>query len=891
MVTIHRFIGILAAACATLACQAVRGEEAPPRGQLDRAVAPVHYRIELSIDPSREEFAGSVDIDITLAEPRAAIWLHGKNLKVSEAYATDDRSRRIAAKYSEKLESGVALVSLAETLPAGPARLHFTYSAPFNTSTNALFKVVRGERAYALTQFQAIAARQAFPGFDEPRYKVPFDLAIVARQDDVVVATTPETARQDLGNGSVRHVFQTTRPLPTYLIAFAVGPYDVVDIGPIPPNPIRGRPIALRGIAANGQGQRMRYALENTSGLLSALEGYFGTPYPYEKLDLIAVPESFGGAMENVGAITFDEYFLLMDADSPVDQRRSFTSLHAHELSHMWFGNLVTPTWWNDIWLNESFATWMEYKASQAHWPEGEFDRELLKGALGAMAGDSLATARAIRQPIDDNDQVMSAFDAITYEKGAGVLAMLERYVGEQEFREGVRLHLRRHADGTATAEDFIASIAAGSRRTDIQRAFQSFISQPGIPLVSVRLDCGDQEHPRLSLDQARYAPLGSAIRPQASQWQIPFCVSWQQGSGRASQCTLLAERSQTLRLEATSCPVALLPNADGAGYYRFALDEAGWRQLIAAAPRLKPAEALALADALDAAFRAGVVPAVLYLSGLKALVEHEAWDVAQAATDRLEGISEIFSPEELPVVESAFRAIVAPRYAPLAGATEAGPALLRKGLQRFLIVIAKDPTMREPLADQAARVVGLEGEPDPTAADPAELETILSVGVQERGEPLFDKLFQQAAASEDPLFREAAIGALARAEDPALVRKLQAAVLNGEFKGMEMPQVVFRQMVRPATTEATYAWFRQNAADLIALVPESFRSSIVPFFGGKFCSTARADEWQAFIAAHADALPGYERNLDQATEGIRLCAALKTARGGELLAALGSLN
>ena len=284
-------------------------------GQLGRAVVPVHYAIDLSIDPSKDEFSGSVDIDVTLAEPRAAIWLHGKDLKVSEAYATDGSSRRIAATYSEKLDSGVALLSLAETLPAGPARLHIAYSAPFNTSGNALFKVVRGERAYAVTQFEAIAARQAFPGFDEPGFKTPFDIAITSRKDDVAVTTTAETGRQDLDNGSVRHVFKTTRPLPTYLIAFAVGPYDVADIGPVPPNAVRDRPLPLRGIAANGQGKRFQYALENTTGLLSALEAYFGTPYPYDKLDLIAVPENFGGAMENVGAITYDESLLLMDAN------------------------------------------------------------------------------------------------------------------------------------------------------------------------------------------------------------------------------------------------------------------------------------------------------------------------------------------------------------------------------------------------------------------------------------------------------------------------------------------------------------------------------------------------------------------------------------------------
>ncbi|HEY8265976.1 MAG TPA: M1 family metallopeptidase [Steroidobacteraceae bacterium] len=887
----RRFHGLLAAACAALFCQAASGAEAPPPGQLGRAVVPVHYAIDLSIDPSKDEFSGSVDIDVTLAEPRAAIWLHGKDLKVSESYATVGASRRIAATYAEKLDSGVALLSFAETLPAGPLRLHIAYSAPFNTSGNALFKVVRGERAYAVTQFEAIAARQAFPGFDEPGFKTPFDIAITSRKDDVAVTATPETGRQDLADGSVRHVFKTTRPLPTYLIAFAVGPYDVADIGPIPPNAVRNRPLPLRGIAANGQGKRFQYALENTTGLLSALEAYFGTPYPFDKLDLIAVPENFGGAMENVGAITYDESLMLMDANSPVDQRRDFTTTHAHEMAHMWFGDLVTPAWWNDIWLNEAFATWMEDKAAQAHWPAGEFDREILKGALSAMADDSLVAVRAIRQPVNDSEEANGTFDAITYQKGGGVLSMLERFVGEREFRDGVRQYLKQHEDGTATAEDFIGSIAAVSRRDDIQPAFQSFISQPGVPLVSVRLDCNDPAHPRLQVGQSRYAPLGSAIQPQASQWQIPFCVSWQDGDRRASQCALLAERRQTLNLEAASCPVALLPNADGAGYYRFTVDEGGWRQLIESAPRLKPAEALVLVDALDAAFRAGTVPAPLYLSGLAALVNHDAWDVADAATDRLEDIADIYDSKELPAVESALRALVAPRYARLAGANDTGSELLHKSLQRFLIVMAKDRAMRAPLAAQAAKVIGLEGKSDATAADPAELETVLTVGVQDLGQPFFDKLLGQLAASEDQTFRDAAIGALARVEDPALVRKLQAAVMAKTFKGTEIFRVLNRQMNRPATTESTYAWLRQNVDEILPLVPEGYRSNFVPYLGSRFCSAARADEWRAFVVAHADALPGYERDLDQATESIRLCAALKTARGGELLAAFGSVQ
>jgi alanyl aminopeptidase len=221
----------------------------------------------------------------------------------------------------------------------------------------------------------------------------------------------------------------------------------------------------------------------------------------------------------------------------------------------------------------------------------------------------------------------------------------------------------------------------------------------------------------------------------------------------------------------------------------------------------------------------------------------------------------------------------------------DTGSELLHTSLQRFLIVTAKDRSMRATLAAQAAKFVGLEGKPDPTAVDPAQLETVLTVGVQDLGQPLFDKLLEQVETTEDQQTRDNAIGALARVEDPALVRKLEAAVLAHTFKGTDVMPVLFRQMSRPATTEVTYAWFRQNADALIALVPEGYRAYFVPGLGGGFCSKARADEWRAFVVAHADALPGYERDLDQATESIQLCAALKAARGKELLAAFAAVR
>lgn len=867
-----------------MAATAATGEA--PVGQLGNSVVPIRYRLELTIDPTEETFSGVVEIDVKVNEPRSGIWLHGKNLDVKEAWLLDSQSNRIDATFEDHLDSGVALMALSRPVEPGPATLHLNYTGTFNHSANALFKVVRGDDSYAATQFEPIAARQVFPGFDEPGFKVPFDLTVIAKESDVAITNTPEISVEALGDGFVKHVFATTRPLPTYLLAFAVGPYDLVDYGMIPANSVRDREVQLRGLTAKGLGGRMEYALKNTEGILSVLEEYFGTPYPYKKLDLIAVPESFGGAMENAGAITYDEYLVLMDEDSSVSQRRAYTSVHAHEMAHMWFGDLVTPVWWNDIWLNESFASWMMNKAANGYWPEGEFDRETLKGALGAMAADSLAAAREIREPIDNNDKIAGAFDSITYRKGGGVLAMLERYVGEERFQAGVRLHMERHADSTATAEDFMASLAEGSERAEIEAAFKSYIEQPGVPLISTILNCDDERNPVLEVSQARYAPLGSSIEPGSSQWHIPMCVSYVVGGESKSTCTMLSEREQSIKLEADSCPTRVLPNADGAGYYRFSMDDSGWGRLIADASDLAAAEALVLADSLDAAFRAGAVSATTYVDGIAALTNHAAWDVADSATDYLEQITEIIEPGQLAPVEQAFRKIVQPRFALLGTASDPGSALLRQRMQRFLIVSAKDQAMREPMAKQAAARIGLDGDPDPSAVDQSELETVFSVGVQDIGEAFFELLLEQALASEDPAFRASATGALARVEEPALVRKLQAVLLAGDFKGTEFLRIMFRQMSRAATTELTYAWLKENDDAIIELIPQTFRSRAVPRFGATFCTAERADDWQAFVQSHAAELPGYERGLAQAIESVRLCAALRASKAAELVAA-----
>jgi len=292
------------------------------------------------------------------------------------------------------------------------------------------------------------------------------------------------------------------------------------------------------------------------------------------------------------------------------------------------------------------------------------------------------------------------------------------------------------------------------------------------------------------------------------------------------------------------------------------------------------------LADSLGAAFRAGKMPANTYAAGLSTLINHEAWDVVDPAMAQLEQLTNIVELEQLETLEQAFREIVKPRFVQLAGSSDLGSELLQQRMQRFLIVMANDQDMRKPLAIQAAARIGLNGDADPSAVDVDEMETVLSVGVQDLGEPFFDLLMEQAIASEDPAFRQAATGSLARVEDPALVAKLQAALLTGTFRGTEAVGIIFRQMVRVATTELTYAWITENDEALIEMIPETFRASIVPGLGGAFCSKQRADDWQAFVLSHADKLSGYERSLAQTLESVQLCTAIKQAKADELVTA-----
>jgi alanyl aminopeptidase len=458
--------------------------ETGPLGQLPETVEPTYYRLDLTIDPGKPRFSGVVEIDVKLKSPAGEIYLHGRELTVEKVQATLADGTIVPGTYEQLHETGVAKLSFDDRLPRGKATLRLTYNAAFETTPDALTVMSDSGDKYAWTQFEEISARRAFPSFDEPRFKTPFDIAITAPKTQTVVANSRVSREEAVSETLKKTVFETTKPLPTYLVALIVGPYDY-EFGPVMPS-FGARPygIPIHGVTVKGKGSRSRYALMQTPPLVRYLEDYFATPFPYSKLDLIAPPNFTAGGMENAGAITYTERGILLDDSASIQQKRYFALLHAHEVSHQWFGDLVTAKWWDDIWLNEAFASWMGDKSAAAVWPQNEFARETIRDALDVMDTDSLSTARSIRQPIKSTDDIFNAFDGLTYNKGAGVLAMFESYLGEEAFREGVRTHMRRFAHKSANVHDFMESLAQGAGKPEVIPAFESFLNQPGVPLV-----------------------------------------------------------------------------------------------------------------------------------------------------------------------------------------------------------------------------------------------------------------------------------------------------------------------------------------------------------------------------------------------------------------------
>jgi hypothetical protein len=862
---------------ALLACisQASGATSTPPLGRLPDTITPTAYRLDLTVDPSIARFSGHTQIDAVLRQPSATIFLHGNGLKVTKVRITAGE-KTYSAHYSEVDPSGVARLDLPSALPAGKLTLQFDYSSEFRTSAEGLFRAKVGGDWYAWTQMEPIDARRVFPGFDEPGFKTPFTVNVTAPKGAKVFANAPETGSAPAGSMTTHH-FAATKPLPTYLVAIGVGPFDVIATT-VPANAARKEPLAFRVIATKGQTARMQYALAEAPKLLGLLENYFGTAYPFEKLDFLASPLQ-NGAMENAGLIIFGDSLILLDKDGPIRQQRSFGEVSAHEMAHQWFGDLVTPSWWTDIWLNESFAEWMGVKISNQWRPDLGIAATQLSEAFNAMDTDALGHGRPIHQTITKNTEIASAFDSITYEKGAQVLSMFESYLGADNFAKGVRLHLSRHRYANAAADDFFKSLGEAAGNAKVVPAMRTFTDQTGVPVVKV-----ESSARALTLTQTRYRLLGAAAGA-AQVWTIPMCLA----RGAKRSCTLL-ERSSAQMAALPDVNAALMPDVGGAGYYRFSLDAQEWGRLIRTAPSLPGPEAMAVADNLWADFAAGSSTFAAVIDGARALSGNPERLAAIEMGYRLQGIADtMLKAEQLPGYRRLMGSIYAPRLATLGvdvktGAYTSEPAerrALRESLVAFVALQARDLNLRTQLDSAAAAYLG----GDSHALDPAFRRTALSVAVQLHGTPVMKRLKDVLVKSSDPQYRLDASFAVGSADTASLASEGLSIALSPGVATTESFYIIYSLSSRPVTREVTAEYVQGNLARILKVFPGPVRPYVVKLFEG-YCEPADAARIDAYFQPKLKMLGGGELELAQAKEQIGVCSALKNAKGAEIVAA-----
>jgi alanyl aminopeptidase len=857
------------------------GEESVPLGRLPADVKPTRYRLDLAIAPAKERFSGTIEIDVEIANRRSWIWLHGAGQRISLASLTPSGKPTIGAKIEQAHEGGVLKMSLSEPAPAGRAMLKIVFDAPLGQHQSGLYRSTRGGHHYAFTQFEPVWARHAFPCFDEPGFKTPWEVSLTVPEGEVAIANTKEIGREKVGDGGVRVRFAPTEPLPSYLLAFAVGPLDVVEAPAIPASRVRAAPLPFRGIAARGRGKELAYAMTRTPAIVAYLEDYFGIAYPYDKLDIIAVPDR-SGAMENAGAITFREWLLLLDESSPFEQRRSFHYVMAHELAHQWFGNLVTMPWWDDIWLNEAFATWMGFRAIRDMNREYLTEVAELTGVLDTMGFDALMSARQIRQPVAVNEEIHAAFDSITYRKGGAVLGMFERWLGPEPFRDALRAYMEKHRHGHATADDLLRALDEVTHK-NVAVPFRTFLDQPGLPHLVVEPSCkADGVSVRVS--QSRYLPIGST-GDRKKLWRVPVCLRFGRAAGVSERCQVIDSGAATVDLQTAECPAWIMPNADSGGYYAWSLSREWLTKLTSARSALTVRERMGLARAIRTAYASGAIDGATALEAALPLIDDANADVAGAAMGYFRDAHRWLEGDPLrAAIVTRARSTYRPALDALGidgqQSDTIDKKLLRRSLIAFLGSVGDDRDIARRAQELSRKFLGI-GHDDKLHPDAIDRD-VTGVWLQIAGESVdaggFDAIMGRLEQADSEELRGNLLRAAGSPRGAELSARARSLAIDPRLRQTEVLQPLFLQMNHAATRKPTWDWLKLHIDGIIDRLPPRFAGTL-PSLASELCEPVAVEEVRHLFEPRLGRLAGAQRTLDNTIESIQLCIARKGAQ------------
>jgi aminopeptidase N/puromycin-sensitive aminopeptidase len=867
-------------ACAVTAFALTTAVEAQ---RLPGGVHPDHYTLTLTPDLQSATFSGEETIDLVLDAPTKSITLNAAEIKFGEvkAYVSQtatyshgklgsqpvpldlmqaDRRPQIATTVLDAKKEQ-ATFTFANELPAGKVTLSIRYTGILNDKLRGFYLSKTKVRNYAVTQFEPTDARRAYPSFDEPALKATYGITLIVDSSDTAISNTNIISDKPgpvAGKHTVR--FATTPKMSTYLVAFLVGDFRCSEG--------KSDGVLIRACSTPDKVQLTKFAVESAKYLLHYYDTYFGIKYPMSKLDMVALPDFEAGAMENFGCITYRESDLLVDAKyGDIPEKKRVAEVVAHEMAHQWFGDMVTMHWWDNLWLNEGFATWMETKPVAEWHPEWNFPEDDAQSLDDTLNLDAQKTTRTIRAIANTPDEINEMFDGIAYGKAGAVIDMLENYLGKDVFRQGVHNYLQAHLYGNATAEDFWNAQAANSH-LPVDKIMSSFVAQPGVPLLTF----ADRQAGNVAVVQGRFFSSAPAMAERETQWTVPVCLKM---SGQPI-CRVLTPKDASLPLPMDTVMPVFYADATAKGYYRTVYTPAQFDAILAKAETaLTAPERIGLLGDRWALVGSGQSRIGDYLNLVLALKQDPSATVLESARRQLEKVdAEIANEDDRTQLAAVLRRQFEPVYMAL-GSPAKNESFNRRELRGVLFQLlgaAKDPFVLSQAQLLTTRVFAPDSRKD-KSLDATLSEAAVLASTSNGDAALYDKVLAVCKNSGDPELQTDALHALARFRDSALVERTLDYAVSGQVRNQDSWTVFVILLRDPATQDQAWAYIQKNWDKVAAQLTVSSGAEVVGATGA-FCSIKRRDEVEQFFKGHK--VDAAEQNLAKAIDGINDCIQLR---------------
>ena len=806
--------------------------------RLSTSVRPVRYELAIEVDLDAWQFRGNEVIDVTVQEPTDAVILHAVELEISSARAALPDGGSFDATVAVNATAETATLRFPRALPAGPVRLTLEFRGTILARLRGFYRSHKDGARYAATQFEAADARRAFPCFDEPAFKARFALTLNVPADLTAIANGAVLRETPLGDGRKQVQFAETPPISSYLVAYTVGPYEATPVA----RTRNGAPVRVclpRGMAAKGT-----YARDAHVRSLDYLEAYTAIPYPYGKVDAIGIPDFEAGAMENPGAITYRLTAIAADSErASTSAMKGIFYTAAHELTHMWWGDLVTMAWWDDLWLNESFATFIGYKVVADLVPEWGMWRDFVATLARPFNLDALESTHPISFEVRNAKQAAERFDVITYWKGAGVVRMIEGFLGADAFRTGVRAYLTRYRESNATADDFWRELSTASGR-DVAAIAHAWIKQPGHPLLTF-----SGTGAALRVRQRRFYA-DPTVAAADTSWPTPLVIKYGTADG-VREARVLVDRAEA-SIELPGCEW-FYPNGEGAGFYRFALDDAALARLV---PVLQSAltapERLALVGNQWALVKAGAIAVDQFLVMLAGFEGELDRAVLAAITERLYWMStHLVEDAARPDFERFASWFLRPHFDALGWQARPGETAddrLRRAVAiAALGELAADSDVVAEAERRLARYLD-----DPGSVDPDLASALVGIAARGGGTALYQRyLERKRAAASDPEEEQRFLFGLTAFEDPELVQRTLALTLSDEVRPQDRAHLFARLLGTRAARLSAWSFVRDRWAAITERLDPMLQQNIVRGLA-QLTPAPIADEVRAFLPRHA---------------------------------------